>query len=196
MQAGILRDLEGFRALLFFEVPHTVDPGTRQGIGGTNLPSSPKPACNLQLALMHSPQFHIHSSASLESTICLPSCSTSMSKSKRKSCFLPTMSLFLFQPNNKNNAPCLTSHHNGDHRDLTPGSETEHRVKIWLSHEHGSWETDRMVVPVTDSKPQIGASLVAQWLRICLLMQGTRVRALLWEDPTCRGATRPVSHNY
>ena len=38
------------------------------------------------------------------------------------------------------------------------------------------------------------ASLVAQWLRICLPMQGTRVRALVWEDPTCRGATRPVSH--
>ena len=42
----------------------------------------------------------------------------------------------------------------------------------------------------------IGASLVAQWLRIRLPMQGTRVRALVWEDPTCRGATRPVSHNY
>ena len=27
-------------------------------------------------------------------------------------------------------------------------------------------------------------------------MQGTRVRALVWEDPTCRRATRPVSHNY
>ena len=40
------------------------------------------------------------------------------------------------------------------------------------------------------------ASLVAQWLRICLLMRGTRVRALVWEDPTCCGATRPVSHNY
>ena len=41
-----------------------------------------------------------------------------------------------------------------------------------------------------------GASLVAQWLRICLPMQGTQVRALVWEDPTCRGATRPVSHKY
>ncbi|KAJ8795228.1 hypothetical protein J1605_002852 [Eschrichtius robustus] len=41
-----------------------------------------------------------------------------------------------------------------------------------------------------------GASLVAQWLRVCLPMQGTRVRALVWEDPTCRGATGPVSHNY
>ena len=40
------------------------------------------------------------------------------------------------------------------------------------------------------------ASLVAQWLRICLPMQGTRVQALVWEDPTCHEATRPVSHNY
>ena len=42
----------------------------------------------------------------------------------------------------------------------------------------------------------VGASLVAQWLRIRLPMQGTRVQALVREDPTCRGATRPVSHNY
>ena len=40
-----------------------------------------------------------------------------------------------------------------------------------------------------------GASLVAQWLRICLLMQETRVRALVWEDPTCHGAAGPVSHS-
>ena len=44
-------------------------------------------------------------------------------------------------------------------------------------------------------KKLTGASLVAQWLGICLPMQGTRVWALVWEDPTCRGATRPVSHN-
>ena len=25
---------------------------------------------------------------------------------------------------------------------------------------------------------------------------GTRVRALVWEDPTCCGATKPVRHNY
>ena len=28
-----------------------------------------------------------------------------------------------------------------------------------------------------------------------LPMQGTRVRALGWGDPTCRGATKPVLHN-
>ena len=41
-----------------------------------------------------------------------------------------------------------------------------------------------------------GASLVAQWLRIRLSMQGTRVHALVREDPTCRGAKKPVRHNY
>ena len=40
------------------------------------------------------------------------------------------------------------------------------------------------------------ASLVAQWLRVCLPVQGTRVRALVWEDPACHGAAGPVSHNY
>ena len=27
-------------------------------------------------------------------------------------------------------------------------------------------------------------------------MRGTRVQALVQEDPTCRGATKPVRHNY
>ena len=56
----------------------------------------------------------------------------------------------------------------------------------------------RRCVPQTKcvNKTRLGASLVAQWLRLCLLMQGTRVRSLVWEDPTCRGATGPVSHNY
>ena len=39
-----------------------------------------------------------------------------------------------------------------------------------------------------------GASLVVRWLRIRLPMQGTWVQALVWEDPTCRGATGPGSH--
>ena len=43
---------------------------------------------------------------------------------------------------------------------------------------------------------KVGASLVAQWLGVCLLVQGARVRALVWEDPVCHGATKPVHHNY
>ena len=42
----------------------------------------------------------------------------------------------------------------------------------------------------------LGTSLVAQWLRIRLPMQGIRVGPLVREDPTCRGATKPMRHNY
>ena len=40
------------------------------------------------------------------------------------------------------------------------------------------------------------ASLVVQWLRIHLSMQGTQVQSLVWEDPTCCGAAKPVRQNY
>ena len=40
------------------------------------------------------------------------------------------------------------------------------------------------------------ASLVAQWLRTRLPTQGTQVPALVQEDPTCRGATKPVRQSY
>ena len=36
----------------------------------------------------------------------------------------------------------------------------------------------------------MGTSLVAQWLIIHLPMQGTWVRSLVQEDPTCHGVTK------
>ena len=45
-------------------------------------------------------------------------------------------------------------------------------------------------------KTLLRASLVVQWLRIRLPMQGTWVQALVWEDPTRCGATKPLRHNY
>ena len=36
-------------------------------------------------------------------------------------------------------------------------------------------------------------TLVGQWLRIHLTMQGTRVQALVGEDPTCHGAISPCA---
>ena len=48
----------------------------------------------------------------------------------------------------------------------------------------------------TLNKSRLGTSLVAQWLGIRLPMQGTQVRALVLEDSTCCGATKPVCHNY
>ena len=53
-------------------------------------------------------------------------------------------------------------------------------------------ELSKLFVKNVDSR----ASLVAQWLRVCLPMQGTWVRALVREDPTCRGATGPRHHSY
>ena len=63
------------------------------------------------------------------------------------------------------------------------------------------WFLEKSVPPLTrwtqrPLKTKMRASLVAQWLRIHLPMQGTRVRALVREDPTCRGATEPVHHYY
>ena len=39
-------------------------------------------------------------------------------------------------------------------------------------------------------------SLVVQWLRICLPVQGTQVWSLVCEDPTCHRATKPESHSH
>ena len=71
-------------------------------------------------------------------------------------------------------------------------SDVELICKVYIKNSHNSIAKKKNLI----KNEQRGASLVAQWLRICLPMQGTWVRALVWEDPTCRGATRPVSHNY
>ena len=72
-------------------------------------------------------------------------------------------------------------------------TSVQHRIWALLAALATSLDPE---LPEVKSGVIIGASLVAQWLRICLPMQGTRVRALVWEDPTCHGATGPVSHNY
>ena len=39
-------------------------------------------------------------------------------------------------------------------------------------------------------------SLLVQWIRIHLPMQGTQVHSLVREDSTCRGATKLTGHSY
>ena len=48
----------------------------------------------------------------------------------------------------------------------------------------------------TTTTKTAGPSLEAQWLGICLPVQGTQVRSLVWEDPTRLGVAKPASHNY
>ena len=45
-------------------------------------------------------------------------------------------------------------------------------------------------------KTELWASLMVQWLRICLAMQGTWVKSLAQEDPTRLGASKPARYNY
>ena len=49
---------------------------------------------------------------------------------------------------------------------------------------------------VMQIKITMRTSLVVQWLRIFLPMQGTWIQFLLWEDPTYHRATKLVCHNY
>ena len=67
-------------------------------------------------------------------------------------------------------------------------SLTDEWIKMWYIYTMEYYSAIK--------KNGTGASLVAQWLTICLPTQGTQVQALVWEDPTCRGATKPVRHNY
>ena len=58
------------------------------------------------------------------------------------------------------------------------------------------WNSTALPPEMLKFKRLTRASLVAQWSRIHLPMQGTRVPALLREDPTCCRATKPMHHNY
>ena len=68
------------------------------------------------------------------------------------------------------------------------------------NHQRNANQKHNEISPHTQDgyyqKPPETTSVVVQWLRIHLVVKGTRVRALVWEDPTCCGAAKPVRHNY
>ena len=64
-----------------------------------------------------------------------------------------------------------------------------------MGNEHLSMASSQKVCKEMNENGDV-TSQVVQWVRISLPMQGTRVRSLVWEDPTCRGATKPVYHYY
>ena len=72
---------------------------------------------------------------------------------------------------------------------------SQNTLDLWLvdtADAEGQGTVQNLCSKVT----KIRASLVVQWLSICLLMQGILVRSLVWEDPTCGGTTKLMSCNY
>ena len=72
---------------------------------------------------------------------------------------------------------------------------------IWLS-AHVLHDVSFLTVVVGPRLPDFvkkwagRASLLAQWLRICLPVQETWVQSLVQEDPVCHEAAEPVGHDF
>ena len=71
---------------------------------------------------------------------------------------------------------------------------TDGKCSVWPKSTWYNWTIITILSEIFKIEC-LGTSLVAQWLRIRLPMQGTWVQALVGEDPTCRGAAKPVRHN-
>ena len=73
------------------------------------------------------------------------------------------------------------------------------RVQLIYGHIGWSWER---VVGLAQSdccsykREKSRTSLVVQWLRVRLPIQGTWVQSWFRKIPTCHGAAEPVCHNY
>ena len=66
------------------------------------------------------------------------------------------------------------------------------KSRTWLS----DW-TELKYSPISLlGNKELGAFLMAQWLRISLAIQGTPIWLLVLEDPTYCGGTMPVHHDY
>ena len=79
---------------------------------------------------------------------------------------------------------------------LDPGAHLPYSHTPKRGINHTSYIYDIKATAFGDQKARYRTSQAAQWLRILLPIKGTWVRALVREDPTCRGATKPVRCNY
>ena len=74
-------------------------------------------------------------------------------------------------------------------------SPTSTLVKAILEEEEKERKHEGVSERWKNRKKKFWASLVVQWFTICLPTQGMGIWSLVWEDPTCLGATKSMGHN-
>ena len=77
-------------------------------------------------------------------------------------------------------------------RFATSSSAFQNTLSIALTSQ---FALQTLTLPSLKNKPGT-SSLVVQWIRIHLPMQGTQVRSLVREHSTCCGTSNPVCQNY
>ena len=80
--------------------------------------------------------------------------------------------------------------------DISYSCHSELECVLWSCWNNLSFaKVELSGVSFVHIKVLVVTSLVVLWLRIHLPVQGTQVRSLVWEDPTCHRATKPVHHS-
>ena len=72
--------------------------------------------------------------------------------------------------------------------------EGVHDSLLFLHCSLYNWLSLKWKVSIIKSHRRTSPML--QWLGILLPVKGMQVQFLFWEDPTCRGATKPMCRNY
>ena len=72
-----------------------------------------------------------------------------------------------------------------------PACLTLYEPGLYIGTPFNKWRETRL-----DLNWKLPPEATFRWRGSSLSMQGTRVQALAWEDPTWHGATKPVYHNY
>ena len=70
------------------------------------------------------------------------------------------------------------------------------KINLKIKSFKKSGETALKVSSVRNSKCHKSDFPGGSVVKICLPVQETRIQPLVWEDPTCHGATKCVRHNY
>ena len=101
-----------------------------------------------------------------------------------------------YSGNQSTQAPCTGLRLTWGHHAWLVTSELQGEMGTGLPHHAVFLSPNSMHACESVCLLGIPSKSVSQWQRIYLPTQGTQVWSLVQEDPTCHGATKPVSRNY